>query len=325
MLKLFFQAIFCVALLIQAALAISADTWPSRVIKLVVTFSPGGSTDVTARLIAEKLRPELGQSVIVDNKPGAAGNIGADYVAKSAPDGYTLLMATSTHVTNQSLYKSLPYDFVRDLAPVSRIAFIPSVLVVNPNYIQVSSLPEFIKYVKDSKGKHKLNYGSGGNGSIGHLSTALFNSMVGADMEQVAYKGGAPATAALLGGEVQVLFGPLVEVLSFVETGKLKALGITNKKRSPMLPDVPAIGEVLPGYEVALWNGILVPAGTPIDIVKNLNAMIVKVLSQPDLIKGLAGQGSEPAGNSPIEFRQFIATEMEKWRALVKTSGAQLN
>ncbi|HSQ05949.1 MAG TPA: tripartite tricarboxylate transporter substrate binding protein [Burkholderiales bacterium] len=318
MLKIASRAL-CAALLCHAAYALSADVYPSRVIKLVVPYPAGGSTDVTARVIADSLRPELGRAAVIDNKPGAGANIGADFVAKSAPDGYTLLMATSTHATNMSLYKSLPYDFVRDLAPVTQTAFIPNLLVVNPQ-VPATTLAAFIKYVK---GGAKVNYGSAGNGSSQHLSGALFNSMVGGEMVHVAYKGGAPATTDVVAGQIQAVFAPLVEVIAFVKAGKLNALGITTKKRSPVLPDVPTIGEVLPGYEIALWNGVLAPAGTPAEVVNKLNAAIVKVLKQPDVRKRLAEQGSDPVGNSPTEFRQFIGTEVEKWKTLVKLSGAQ--
>lgn len=321
MFKSFIKAIGYALLLLQVAFPVFADTWPSRPIKLVVPYPPGGSTDVTARVIAENLRPLLGQSVVIDNRPGAGGNIGADAVAKSAPDGYTFLMATSTHVTNMSLYKNLPYDFVQDLMQVSQTAFIPNVLVVGPN-LPISNLAEFIAYVKS--GKYALNYGTAGNGSSQHLSSALFNSMVGGNMMHVPYKGGAPATADLLAGQIQVYFGPLVEVLPHIRGGKVKALGITTRKRSPLLPDVPAIGEVLPGYEVALWNGILAPARTPADIVNKLNEAIVKVLNQPEVRARLAEQGSEPVGNSPAEFKQFIAAEVDKWRSLVRISGAKV-
>ena len=320
-----FLALLGAALLASyAALAVSADVWPSNPIKLVVTFPPGGATDVTARLVADKLRADLGRPVIVDNKPGAGGNIGADFVAKAAPDGYTLLMATSSHVTNRTLYKSLPYDFVQDLAPVSRVAFIPNMLVVNPSNARATTLAEFIKSVKDSSGKARLNYGTGGNGTSHHLATALFNSMVGVEMEHVPYKGGAPAAAALMGGQVQVLFAPLVEVQGFVEAGKLKALGVTTRQRSPLYPDIPAIGEVLPGYEVALWNGIMIPANAPADITAKLNSAIVKALAQADIKQRLAEQGSDPAGNTPAEFRQFIAGEVGKWAKLVQISGAKV-
>ena len=315
------RKIGCVLLLSLAAFPALADNWPSRPIKLVVPYPPGGSTDVTARVIAENLRPLLGQSVVVDNRPGAGGNIGAEAVAKSAPDGYTLLMATSTHVTNMSLYQSMPYDFVRDLAPVAQITFIPNVLVVGAS-LPVNNLAEFIAYVKS--GKVPVNYGTAGNGSSQHLSSALFNSMVSGSMVHVPYKGGAPATADLLAGQIQAYFGPLVEVLPHIRGGKVRALGITTKKRSPLLPEVPTIAESLPGYEVALWNAILAPARTPADIVNKLNEAIVKVLNLPEVRARLAEQGSEPVGNSPAEFTQFIAAEVGKWKELVRISGAKI-
>lgn len=315
------KAIGCALLLVLAAFPVFADTWPSRPIKLVVPYPPGGSTDVTARVIAENLRPVLGQTVVIDNRPGAGGNIGAEAVAKSAPDGYILLMATSTHVTNMSLYKNLPYDFVQDLTPVSQITFIPNVLVVGNN-LPASNLAEFIAYVKS--GKYAVNYGTAGNGSSQHLSSALFNSMVAGNMVHVPYKGGAPATADLLAGQIQAYFGPLVEVLTHIRGGKVKALGITTKKRSPLLPEVPTIAEALPGYEVALWNAILAPAKTPVEIVNKLNEAIVKVLNLPEVKARLAEQGSEPVGNSPTEFKQFIAAEVDKWRSLVAISGARI-
>ena len=317
----FIKAFGCALLLGQLAFPALADTWPSKPIKLVVPYPPGGSTDVTARVIADGLRPLLGQSVVIDNRPGAGGNIGGEAVAKSAPDGYTFLMATSTHVTNMSLYKNLPYDFVQDLSPVAQTAFIPNVLVVRAD-LPVGNLAEFIDYVKG--GKSPVNYGTAGNGSSQHLSSALFNSMVQGNMVHVPYKGGAPATADLLAGQIQCYFGPLVEVLPHIKGGKVKALGITTKKRSPLLPEVPAIGEILPGYEVALWNGILAPAKTPADIVNKLNEAIVKVLNQPDVKARFAEQGSEPVGNSPAEFRQFIAAEVGKWKELVRISGAKI-
>ncbi len=324
MLRTVIQAALAATLAVHGVgVAIAAEAWPSNPVKLVVTFPPGGSTDVTARLIAEKLRAELGRAVIVDNRAGAGGNIGAEFVAKSAADGYTLLMATSSHVTNRALYKSLPYDFLQDFAPVSRIAFIPNMLTVNPAHIRAGTLAEFIRYVKDSSGKTKLNYGTGGNGTSHHLATALFSSLLGVEMEHVPYKGGAPAATALLGGQVQVLFAPLVEVLGFIESGKLKGLGVTTRQRSSLYPDIPSIGELLPGYEVALWNGIMIPAHTPPDIIAKLNAAIIKALAQADIKKRLAEQGSDPAGTTPAEFRQFIAAEVGKWAKLVQISGAK--
>ena len=320
MIRMVVRSFACMILSIGTATA--AEAWPANPIKIVVPFPAGGSTDVTARLIGEKLRTELGRPVVVDNRAGAGGNVGAEFVAKSAPDGYTLLLATSSHVTNRTLYKELGYDFVRDLAPVSRIAFVPNMLTINPAQIRANTLGEFIKYVKESK--TKLNYGTGGSGTSHHLSTALFSSLLGVEMEHVPYKGGAPAATALMGGQVQVLFAPLVEVLPFIEAGKLKGLGVTTKQRSSRYPDIPAIGEVLPGYEVALWNSIVAPAATPPDIINKLNAAIAKSLAQPDIKQRFAEQGSDPAPTSPAEFRQFITTELDKWAKLVKISGAKV-
>jgi len=317
------QALCGAWLLVHGTLAHTADAWPANPIKLVVTFAPGGATDVTARLIAEKMRADIGRAVVVDNRPGAGGNVGAEFAAKAPPDGYTMLMATSSHVTNRSLYKSLPYDFVQDLAPVSRVAFVPNILVVNPATHRAATLADFIKQIKDPNNKTRLNYGTGGSGTSQHLSTALFTSMVGVDMEHVPYKGGAPAVTALLSDQVQVVFAPLVEVLSFIESGKLKGLGVTTRQRSSRYPDIPTIGEQLRGYEVALWNGILVPANTPTDIIGKLNSAINKALVQPDMKQRLAEQGSDPAGTTPAEFRQFIASEVGKWAKLVQISGAK--
>ena len=303
------------------ACAAHADAWPSKPLRLVVPYPPGGSTDVTARLVAENLRSVLGQPVTIDNRAGAGGNIGADAVAKSAPDGYTFLMATSSHVTNMSLYASLPYEFTRDFAPVAQTAFIPNVLVVGPGFPS-GNLAEFIDLVKNAR--TPVSYGTSGNGTSQHLSAALFNSMVSGNMSHVPYKGGAPATADLLAGQIQTVFAPLVEVLSHIRAGKLRALGITTRKRSPMLPDVPSIADTLPGYEVALWNGIMAPAKTPPEVVARLNEAIVRVLNQPEVRNRLAEQGSEPVGNTPAEFRQFIGAEVDKWKNLVRLSGARV-
>ena len=321
MLKNLIRALGCALLLAQAAFPAFADTWPSKPIRLIVPFSAGGSTDVAARWIAENLRPHLGQPVVVDNRPGAGSNIGAEAVAKSAPDGYTFLMASTTQVVNYSLYKNLPYDFVNDFAPVSLTTVFPSVLAVSLK-VPVSNLAEFIAYVKS--GKYAVNYGTGGSGSSQHLSAALFHSMVGGNMVHVPYKGGAPANADLVAGHIDVVFSPLVELLPYIKSGKVKALGITTAKRSPLLPEVPAIGDALPGYEMGMWHGIIGPAKTPAEIVDKLNEAIANVLKQPEVRARLLEQALEPTGNSPAEFKQFIATEIERTGALVKISGAKV-
>jgi tripartite-type tricarboxylate transporter receptor subunit TctC len=297
-----------------------AQAWPSKPVTIVVPFAPGGSTDATARMLASKLHAQFNQIFIVENKPGAGGNVGADFVAKAAPDGYTLLLATSSHVTNISLYKSLPYDFVRDLAPVSQVAVIPSLLVVNPA-VPARTLPEFIRLIRQS---NAVSYGSSGSGSSPHLAAAVFDKMAGGKMVHVPYKGSGPALVDLLGGQIQAVFAPFVDALPHVRAGKLRALGITSKSRSGLLPEVPAIAEALPGYEVVLWNGIFAPARTPPDVTARLSRAIVEVLRQEDTKKLLAEQGSEPMGSTPQAFRQYVAGEIPKWKALVELSGAKV-
>jgi tripartite-type tricarboxylate transporter receptor subunit TctC len=294
--------------------------WPAKPIRLIVGFAAGGSTDVTARIIAQALSDRLGQPVVVENRGGAGGNIGADAVAKADPDGYTLLMATSsTFAANPNLYKTLPFDVQKDFAPITVTAFIPNLLVVNPS-VPANNVADFISYLKANP--DKLNYASAGNGTSQHLSGELFNSLAGVRMTHVAYRGGAPAVSDLLGGQVQVIFAPLVEVIQQVRAEKLRALGITTAKRSPLLPEVPTILESLPGYEVALWNGLLAPAKTPPDIIDKLNRATIDALRSSEVKAKLAEQGSEPVGNTPTEFKAFIDSELVKWRKLVEISGA---
>ncbi len=319
MLRILTAAIGGVLLLAQAAFP--ADTWPSRPIKLFVPFSPGGSTDITARVLADGLRPVLGQTVLVENRPGASGNIAGDAVAKSAPDGYTFLVSSATLVVNISLYKNLPYDFVRDLAPVSQTHFSTNVLVAGPS-LPVANLAQFIAHVKSGQA---VNYGTAGLGSSQHLAAALFNNMVAGNMVHVPYKGGAPATTALLGGEIQAIFAPLIEVLPHIRAGTIKALGVCGKKPSPLVPGVPMISDLLPGYEMTSWNGILAPAKTPADIVNKLSEAIVKVMNQPSVKAHFAEADKEQVGSSPAEFKQFIATEVERLRMQVRISGAKVD
>jgi tripartite-type tricarboxylate transporter receptor subunit TctC len=300
--------------------ALAQNAWPAKPIRLIVGFAAGGSTDVTARIIAQALSDRLGQPVVVENRGGAGGNIGADAVAKADPDGYTLLMATSsTFAANPNLYKTLPFDVQRDFAPITVTAFIPNLLVVNPS-VPANNVADFIAYLKANP--DKLNYASAGNGTSQHLSGELFNSLAGVRMTHVAYRGGAPAVSDLLGGQVQVIFAPLVEVIQQVRAEKLKALGITTAKRSPLLPEVPTILESLPGYEVALWNGLLAPAKTPPEIIDRVNRATIEALRSPEVKAKLAEQGSEPVGNTPAEFKAFIESELAKWRRLVEISGA---
>ena len=313
---------FAAATLLALASGALAQAWPMKPIRLVVPFAAGGSTDVTARLIAQALSDRLGQQVFVNNRPGAGGNIGADAVAKAEPDGYTLLMTTSTtHATNPSLYKTLPFDVRKDFAPIALTAFIPNLLVVHPS-VPAKSVPELIAYVKDNP--DKLSYGSAGSGSSQHLSAELFKALAGVKMVHVAYRGGAPAMTDLLSGQIQVQFSPLVEAVQHVEARKLVALGVTTAKRSALLPDVPTIGEMLPGYEVALWNGVLAPAGTPPPIIEKVNRALLEALRSEEMKAKLAQQGSEPVGNTPDEFARFIEAELVKWAKLVEISGARV-
>ena len=296
---------------------------PDKPLRIVVPFAAGGSTDVTARLVAQALGERLGQSIIVDNRAGAGGNIAAEHVARAEPDGYTLILATSsTHATNAALYRRLPFNPVRDFTPISQIAFIPNLLVVNPD-VPVNSVAELVAYAKARPGQ--LNYGSGGAGTSLHLAAAVFAYRAGIDMVHVPYRGGAPVAADLISGKLQVSFSPLVEVLQQVRAGKLHALGVTTARRSAVLPDIPTISEVIPGYEVALWNGIMGPAGLPAPVVERLASEITAIVGSPEMRSRLGEQGSDPVGSTPQEFAAFVAAEQTKWAELVRISGATID
>ena len=302
--------------------AAHAAAWPDHPLTLVIPFAAGGSTDSTGRLLAQKLGQELGEQVVVDNRAGAGGNIGSAFVAKARPDGYTLLLATSTIATNVSLYKNMGFDLRKDLVPVSQVALIPNVLVVNKQF-PAKTLKEFVSYVQQKKGP--VDYGSAGNGSSQHLSGALFNHMAGGAMMHVPYKGGAPANLDLLAGRIQAVFAPLVEVLPYIQGGKLRALAVTTKQRSTRLPEVPAVDEVLPGYDVTLWNGVFAPAGTPPAVVDKIAAAVHKITQEPQVRKILAEQGTIPVGSSPADFKTLLGSEIDKWGKMVKISGAKVN
>jgi tripartite-type tricarboxylate transporter receptor subunit TctC len=307
------------ALLGSCAGAQTAD-YPNKPITLIVPYAPGGSTDITARLIAEHLSKRLGQQVVAENRAGAGGNIGANVVAQSAPDGYTLLMAPSSLVANISLYKSLPYDLRKDLEPVSRIAMIPNVLVIGADS-GINSFAEFIAAAKAAK--PPLNYGSAGSGSSQHLAGALFANSLKIEMGHIPYKGGAPALVDLMGGRLDVVFGPLVEVLPYIQGKKLKALAVTTPMRSPALPDVPTVAETFPGFDITLWNSIMARSGTSPEVIAKLNRAIQEVLAQPDVLQTLQTQGSTASGNTSSEFKALIAQEIPKWAEIIKLSGAQ--
>jgi tripartite-type tricarboxylate transporter receptor subunit TctC len=301
-----------------------ADEYPSKPIRLVVPFAAAGTTDFLARAIAQKLGSNLGTSVVVDNRPGAGGNIGSDIVAKSEPDGYTLLLGTvGTHAINASLYKKMPYDTVKDFAPVTLVASVPNMVVVHPS-VPAKSIKELIALAKAKPGS--LSFGSSGSGSSIHLSGELFKSMAGVDMLHVPYKGSGPAVSDLIGGQINMMFDNMPSSLPHVKAGRLRAIAVTSGKRSPAMPDLPTVAEAgVPGYESVAWFGVLAPAGTPPALVKKLNAEIVKVLKSPDVAQRLASQGAEPVFNTPEEFSALIKTEMVKWAKVIKASGAQVD
>ena len=319
-----FKFIILIFSIVLSAFNAFAQTgnWPSKPITLVVPFAAGGSTDITARMLAEKLTVVLGQSVVVDNKAGAAGNIAGAYVSRAAPDGYTIMLNTSTMTANVTLYKDMGFNPQKDLTPVSQIALIPNVLMVNSDF-QAKTLDKFIEIVKDKK--IQINYGSSGAGASNHLAGVLFNKMTSGEMVHVPYKGGSLANNDLMGGQIQAVFAPLVEVLGFLENGKLRPLAVTTKTRSARLPNIPTVSEKLPGYEIELWNGIFAPAATPTDIVNKLNTALKTVLQDPSFRNKLIEQGSIPVGNSSEEFKKIMSSEIEKWGILIKMAGATAN
>ena len=302
----------------------SAATYPNKPIKIVVPFPPGGATDIVARAIGFELQKAFGQSVIIENKPGAGGNTGADLVAKSPPDGYTLIMATvGTHAINMSLYARMPYDAVKDFEPVVLVAGVPNLLVVHPS-VNAKSVKELTALAKAQPGK--LNVASSGNGTSIHLAAELYKQMAGVDILHVPYKGSAPAVADLLGGQVQMMFDNMPVSLPHAKAGKLRALAVTSLKRSPALPDVPTMDEEgLKGFDATSWFGLLAPAGTPKEIIAKLNAASVAALATPDMRERLAAQGADPIGNSPDQFAAFIKAEIVKWAKIVKASGARVD
>ncbi len=304
--------------------AFSQGTYPNKPVRLVVPFPAGGTTDILARAAAQKLSETWGQQVIVDNRPGAGGNIGAELVAKAAPDGYTLLMGTvGTHAINSSLYAKMPYDHVKDFAPVILVAGVPNVLVVNPD-LPIKTVAELIAYAKANPGK--LNFASSGSGTSIHLSGELFKVMAGVQMTHVPYKGSAPALTDLIGGQVQLMFDNLPSSLPQIKGGKLRAVAVTSTARAAALPDVPTVAESgLPGFEASSWFGILAPAGTSKEIIAKINADVQKWLASPDAKDKLLGQGAIAAGGTPEDFAKHIQAETAKWAKVVKESGAKVD
>src|SRR5437899_630941 len=312
-----------IALLVFGAWA-NAQAWPSKPIKWIVPFAPGGTTDILARTVGDKLSIALGVPVVVENRPGAGGGVGAEFTAKAAPDGYTIMGGTiSTHAINASLYKDLPYDPVKDFVPITLIARIPNMLVVNPA-VPAKDVKELIVLLKANPAKY--TFASSGNGTSQHLSGELFKSMAGVDMQHIPYKGSPPALQDVVGGQVTMTFDNITTAWPLAKAGKLRALAVTTAKRSSIAPDVPTLAESgLAGYEVGSWQGVFAPAGTPPAIVQRLNTEIVKIINLPDVKEKLIGLGAEPVGNSPEEFAAFVKAEGVKWSDVVKKSGAKVD
>ena len=301
--------------------AARAQAYPSRPVRIVVGQSAGSGTDTAARLIAQWLSNHLGQPFVVENQPGAAGNIATAAVVRAPADGYTLGTVISANAINETLYDNLAFSFVRDIAPVAGIFRVPLVMVVNPS-VSAQSVPEFIAYAKANPGK--INFGSPGIGSTGHLAAELFKAMAGVDLVHVPYRGAAPAMADLMAGHVQVVFDSMVSVLPHVQGGRVRALAVTSKARSPLLPDLPAIAETIPGYEAIIWFGVGVPRGTPDEVIARLNREINAGLASAEMKEKFAKLGTTPMVMTPEEFWGFARGETEKWREVIERAGIKV-
>ena len=296
-----------------------AQEWPNKPIRWIVPFPPGGAMDVMARALAEKSSKSLGQAVVIENKPGAGGNIGADFVARSDADGYTMMITSIGMATNKFLYPKLSYDPVKDFAPVSLIAIVPNVLVTNATQPNVKTVSDVIANAKAQPGK--LTYASAGNGSSIHLAGEVFTSMAKIDMQHIPYKGSNPAVTDLLGGQVNYMFDSITSAKPHIDAGKLRPIGITTSKRSKALPNVPTIAESgLPGYEVTPWFAVFVPAATPKPIVNKLNAALLDALKSPEIKAKFDGIGAEPLGTSPDELTNYLNKEIERWGKVISTN-----
>lgn len=300
-----------------------AQAFPERTITLVVPFAAGGSTDVVARVIAQKMGDTLGQQIIVENVAGAGGNLGADRVARAEPDGYTILMGTvATHALNPLILKTKPYDPEKDFAPISLLVVVPNVLVVNPQ-LPVNNVAELIALLKKEPDKHA--YASSGNGTPLHLSGELFKSMAGVDMQHVPYKGSGPALNDLLGNQISIMFDNLPSSSAHIKSGTLKALGVTTAERASSFPDVPTIAETVPGYETYTWNALFAPAGTPPEAIAKLNEAAKTAMSDPDVAKRMADFSAKIVGSSPEELKTHVSEEIAKWGPVVKEANVQMD
>ena len=314
------KALLVAGALLAGSLPAWAQPYPNRPLRIVVPFPPGGGTDIGTRIVAQKLQEAWGQAVIVENKPGAAGIVGTELTAKSAPDGYTFMMGNiGTHAINVSLYKKLAYDPVRDFAPVSMVADLPLLLLVHPS-VPANSVKELIALAKSQPGK--LNFSSSGAGGSMHVAAELFKGMAGVDMVHIPYKGGAPAVADLLSGQVALSFSTVLETIQHVKAGKVRALAVTNDHRSIALPDLPTIAEAgLPGYQSISWLALFAPAGTPKEIVNKVSAESVRILKLPDVKERLLAQGAEPIGSTPEQLAATLAADIAKYAKVIRESG----
>ena len=295
-----------------------AQVYPTRPVRLLVGFAAGGPSDIIARLIGQWLSERLGQPFVIENRPGAGSNIAAEAVVKAPPDGYTMLIATSTNALNVTLYDKLTFNFIRDIAPVASIIRQPNVMLLNP-LVPAKAVPEFIAYAKANPGK--INMASAGNGTSGHVSGELFKMMAGVNMVHVPYRGGAPALTDLLAGQVQVYFVPIPASIEHIRTGRLRALAVTTARRTEALPKIPTVDEFVPGYEASGWHGIGAPKNTPAEIVSKLNTQINAALTDPKMKARLADLGGTVLPGSPADFGKFIADETEKWAKVIKFAG----
>jgi tripartite-type tricarboxylate transporter receptor subunit TctC len=299
-----------------------AQTYPSKPVRIIVAFSPGGTNDILARLMGQKLTESLGQTMIVDNRAGAGGNIGTDMVAKSAPDGYTLLLgSTGPHTINPHLYPKMPYDTLKDFTPITLVASSSALLVLHPS-IPANTVPQLIALAKAKTSR--LNYASSGNGSSGHLAGELFKTMTGVNMTHIPYRGNGVAFTDLIAGQVDTMFANKPGSLPYVKMGKLKAIAITSRKRDPALPDLPTVAETVSGFEASTWWGVLGPAGLPKDIVEKLNATIAKIVATNDVKERLATLGADPVSTTPDEFMNLIRLELPKYGKIVQLAGMKL-
>jgi tripartite-type tricarboxylate transporter receptor subunit TctC len=296
----------------------SAQGYPARPVRLLVGFPPGGGNDITARLIGQSLSERLGQPFVIENRAGAGGNIGAEAVVKAPPDGYTLLLVAGQNAINATLYDQLNFNFIRDIMPVATISDVANIMAVHSSF-SAKTIPEFIAYARANPGK--VNMASEGIGAGGHVFGELFKIMAGVDLVHVAYRGAAPALTDLMGAQVQVMFPTLPASIQYVRAGNLRALAVTTATRSEALPDVPAVGEFVPGYEASSWYGVGAPKNTPAEIVEKLNKEINTALADPKLKVRLANLGAKPMSMTPAEFAKFIADETEKWGKVIKSAG----